>query len=189
LCDLIRHYVRLRKAHFYLLGLMLTAQKTGKVPDDLMAQLRMLRDLPEYRAAMEETEALIAGVLQTVDEAALTQLILETVKEGLLLQNRDIAHFIFRCRSRKCRQTTMFIGVSGNAPFLETYWRHIFLTYLLALAGGDSRQNPRNAPMNSGGCHSPRRWRMGARPRHLWSGSARLWCWWRTPWRTPCRMG
>ena len=40
---------------------MLTAQKTEKVPDDLMAQLRMLRDLPEYRAAMEETEALIAA--------------------------------------------------------------------------------------------------------------------------------
>ncbi len=25
----------------------------------------------------------------------------------------------------------MFIGVSGPAPFLETYWRHIFLTYPL----------------------------------------------------------
>jgi hypothetical protein len=28
-------------------------------------------------------------------------------------------------------QSLMFIGVSGNAPFLETYWRHIFLTYPL----------------------------------------------------------
>jgi hypothetical protein len=68
----------------------------------------------------------------------------------------------------------MFIGVSGNAPFLETYWRHKLLTYTLALAGGDSRQNPRNAPMNSGGCHSPRRWRIGAKPRHWWNGAASL---------------
>ena len=44
----------------------------------------------------------------------------------------------------------MFIGVSGNAPFLETYWRHIFLTCPLALAGGNSLRIPHSASLSCG---------------------------------------
>ena len=40
----------------------------------------------------------------------------------------------------------MFIGVSGNAPFLETYWRHIFLTYPLALPARDFRPGHTRQP-------------------------------------------
>lgn len=40
------------------------------------------------------------------------------------------------------------LGYQGNASFLETYWRHIFLTYPLALAGSDSLQNP-NSLLNN----------------------------------------
>jgi len=83
----------------------------------------------------------------------------------LLTQAPILYHF--QCRIWKCRQSPMFIGVSGNAASLETYWRHKLLTYPLALAGGDSRQNPRNAPMKSGGCHSPRRWADGSQAKPL----------------------
>jgi hypothetical protein len=61
--------------HFHLMGMLLTAKQTGKVPDDWLSQLRMLRELPESRAVIEETEVLLVRVLQTVDEDALMQLI------------------------------------------------------------------------------------------------------------------
>jgi hypothetical protein len=47
----------------------------------------------------------------------------------------------------------MFIGVSGNAPFLETYWRHIFRSATLPWLVAIRSRIPHSAPMNFGGCH------------------------------------
>jgi hypothetical protein len=82
--DLMRHYTRLRMSHFHLMGIMLTAQQMGKMPDDWLIQLQSLRELPESRAVIQETEELLAHVLQTVDEDALTGLISESLKDDPL---------------------------------------------------------------------------------------------------------
>jgi hypothetical protein len=81
---LMRHYTRLRMSHFHLIGIMLTAQQTGKMPDDWLIQLRSLRELPESRAVIEESEELLGRVLQTADEDALTALISEALKDDPL---------------------------------------------------------------------------------------------------------
>jgi hypothetical protein len=81
IASLVRHYERLHIDHFHMLGLLLTAQKTGKVPANLLAQVRMLRDLPESKARVEQTEAMLADIFQKADEDMLTQLILDSLKE------------------------------------------------------------------------------------------------------------
>ncbi len=51
------------------------------MPNDFLLQLEMLRELPESRAVIEETEELLAHVLRTIDEDALMQLIVKTTEE------------------------------------------------------------------------------------------------------------
>ena len=72
LCNLIRKYTLLRIDHFHLLGLV---DDTGKSLGEVISRLRMLRDLPESRAQIEETEQLLSHVLRAVDEDALMQLV------------------------------------------------------------------------------------------------------------------
>jgi hypothetical protein len=68
LCDLMRRYTRLRLDYFHLMGLMVEAKYAGKVPLDFLDQLNLLRQSPESRAHIEETEELLSHVLRTVDE-------------------------------------------------------------------------------------------------------------------------
>ena len=83
LCELMRKHTRLRMDYFHLMGIALTAQQTGKFPDDLLIKVRMLRDSAESRGVIEKTEALLAHVLQTVDEDAMMQLIAGIAKEDI----------------------------------------------------------------------------------------------------------
>jgi hypothetical protein len=85
LSELLRSYRRLRQNHFHLMGIRLTAQQEGKAPpDDWLEQLEALRHTPHALAAIAESEETLAAVLQTVDEEALTALILQVAEEDRL---------------------------------------------------------------------------------------------------------
>src|ERR1041385_3712320 len=81
--NLVRHYTRVRMDNLHLLGIVMQAQHTGKLPDmhSVTTWLREMRDLPESRAVLQDTEELLAGVFQTVDEDALTGLISMQLKD------------------------------------------------------------------------------------------------------------
>jgi len=85
--NLVRHYTRLRMDHNHLLGIVIDAQNSGKLPEDvhdLITRLRTMRDLPESRAVLQDTEELLADVFQKVDEDALTELISAQLKDDPL---------------------------------------------------------------------------------------------------------
>jgi hypothetical protein len=81
IANLVRHYERLHIDHFHLLGLALKAQQTGELPDSIIAEVRMLRDLPESKERIEQTEKMLADIFQKADEDTLTQLLTEIVKK------------------------------------------------------------------------------------------------------------
>lgn len=82
ICEMMRNYTRSRMSRNHLLGIMLTAQQERKPPpDDWIEQLAMLSQHPDSLAAIADAEEVISAVLEKVDEDALTQLILGTVKE------------------------------------------------------------------------------------------------------------
>jgi hypothetical protein len=79
LCDLMRKYTRLRMNHSHLVAIMVAAQRTGKVPDDWLSQMRTLSESPASRAVVDETEVLLSYV-QTASEDTLMRFISESIK-------------------------------------------------------------------------------------------------------------
>jgi hypothetical protein len=85
IANLVRHYARLRIDHFHLLGMVLLVQK-GK-PESVIKELRMLRDRPESKEQLEETEETLRKVFLHADEDAMTQLLTELLKKDDSLPN------------------------------------------------------------------------------------------------------
>jgi len=67
--------------HFHLLGIVIEAQHAGKLPDDVLAELRVRRETPNSRKQLEDNERFLSYVLRAVDEDALMQLVSDSVKD------------------------------------------------------------------------------------------------------------
>jgi hypothetical protein len=87
IANLVRHYARLRIDHFHLLGMVLLVQKGKPLPESVIKELRMLRDRPESKEQLEETEETLRKVFLHADEDAMTQLLTEFLKKDDSLPN------------------------------------------------------------------------------------------------------
>ena len=83
LCMVIRSHERLRIDNMLLSAMLVGSQATREPPTDWLKELRILRELPAHRAALEETEWLVSQVQHGVDEDALMKLISSIPKSTL----------------------------------------------------------------------------------------------------------
>jgi|HubBroStandDraft_2_1064218.scaffolds.fasta_scaffold3181781_1 hypothetical protein len=82
IANLVRHYQKLHIDHFHLLEMAMKAQKgMGPLPDSIIKELQMLRELPDSKQRIQETERMLAEIFRQADEDTLTKLLNGVLKK------------------------------------------------------------------------------------------------------------
>ena len=84
--EFIRAYSRLRTDSIILSAMLLKCEINQVPPQDWLAELRQMRDLPAHRAAHQDTEELLARVEQKRGDNRLTWLLKNLPKISDLIQ-------------------------------------------------------------------------------------------------------